>query len=38
MDLQITVRLAIRTEERVMLDPAAGEKARRIRAGIVTGK
>jgi S1-C subfamily serine protease len=38
MELQIPVRLAIRTEERVMLDAAAGEKARRIRAGIVKGQ
>ena len=38
MELQIPVRLAVRTEERVMLDPGATEKARRIRAGIVKGQ
>jgi predicted metalloprotease with PDZ domain len=37
MDLQIAVRLALRTEERVMLDANASEKARRIRNGIVKG-
>ena len=37
IDLQITVRLAVRTEQRLILDPAASAKALRIRNGILKG-
>jgi len=37
LDLQIEVRLAERTERRLMIDPAASAKAVRIRNGILKG-
>ena len=37
VDLQIAVRLAERMEQRLVIDPAASEKARRIRNGILKG-
>ena len=37
IDLQITVRLAVRTEQRLILDPQASPKAIRIRNGILKG-
>ena len=37
MDLNVTVRLAERTEQRLMIDPAASAKAVRIRNGILKG-
>ena len=37
MDLQIAVRLAERTEQRLMIDPSASPKAVRIRTGILKG-
>jgi predicted metalloprotease with PDZ domain len=37
MDLQIAIRLAERTEQRLTLDPAASPKAVRIRNGILKG-
>jgi predicted metalloprotease with PDZ domain len=37
MDLQIAVKLAERTQQRFMLDPAASAKAVRIRNGILKG-
>lgn len=37
LDLQIEVRLAERTERRLMIDPAASAKAIRIRNGILKG-
>ena len=37
LDLQIAVRLAARMERRLILDPAASEKAKRIRNGILKG-
>jgi serine protease Do len=38
MDMQIGVRLAVRTEQRLTLDPTASPKALRIRNGILAGK
>ena len=38
LDLQIVIRLAERTEQRLILDPAASPKAVRIRNGILQGK
>ena len=38
LDLQIAVRFAERTEQRLILDPAASPKAVRIRNGILQGK
>ena len=38
LDLQIAIRLAERTEQRLILDPAASPKAVRIRNGILQGK
>src|SRR6185295_18984867 len=38
LDLQIAVKLAERTQQRLMLDPAASPKALRIRNGILKGK
>ncbi|HEX5075225.1 MAG TPA: PDZ domain-containing protein [Gemmatimonadaceae bacterium] len=38
LDLQIDVRLAERTEQRITIDPAATPKATRIRNGILKGK
>ena len=37
MDLQIAVRLAERTEQRLIIDPSASPKAVRIRNGILKG-
>lgn len=37
VDLQIAVRLAERTEQRLMMDPNASAKAKRIRDGILKG-
>ena len=37
LDLQIDVRLAERTEQRIIIDPAASPKAVRIRNGILKG-
>jgi predicted metalloprotease with PDZ domain len=37
LDLQVTVRLAARTEQRLMLDPNPSPKALRIRNGILKG-
>jgi hypothetical protein len=37
IDMQMAVRLALRTEQRLTLDPKASAKAIRVRKGILGG-
>jgi len=38
LTLSLTVRMAISTSQRIIFDPAASPKARRVRRGILTGR